>query len=146
MPLNPPGLESDLEALFRQPPPTAAACAQAWADAIVDYTTGVIPASTTVSGGKATLTSSLQAAFSSPDAAPGVDAAVLAFATTVAGGMAPTFTGTPPSAPLGIMSLLLLKRETHAEAAAAFASHIDTWMKTGTATLVAPPNTVVTWT
>jgi hypothetical protein len=50
-----------------------------------------------------------------------------------------------PTAPLGIVASLSGPQETHADAAAVFAALIDAWLKTGTASLVAPPNTVVPW-
>jgi len=86
----------------------------------------------------------LQTAFEGADAVAGFDAAFTAFAATVATGMLPAFTGTPPTAPLGVSTLLLAPQPTHAAAAATFASLIDTWMKTGSATSV-PPGTVLTW-
>lgn len=110
------------------------------------YASGIVPPSTTVSAAAAAMVGALQSAFGSPSAAAPFDAAFTAFATTVAGGQLPTFTGVPPPAPLNVASLLALTQPTHAAAAAAFASLIDTWMKTGTATLVAPPNTLVPWT
>jgi hypothetical protein len=146
MPLNPAGLQSDLEALFAAPPATRAACAQAWADAVEAYASGLVPTSTTIASAAATLASSLEAAFAAPAAAAPFDAAFTAFAATVAAGQAPTFTGVPPPAPLGIASLLASSQPTHAAAAAAFSGLIDAWAKTGTAVLVAPPNTVVPWT
>jgi hypothetical protein len=145
MPLDPSGLQSALESVFAEPPATAVECAQAWADAVQAYASGIVPASTTVAAAAATMVGALQSAFGSPSAAAPFDAAFLAFATTVAAGQLPTFTGVPPPAPLGVASLLALTQPTHAAAAAAFATLIDTWMKTGTAVLVAPPNTVVPW-
>jgi hypothetical protein len=145
MPLNPASLQSDLQSLFASPPATRAACAQAWADAVNGYAAGVVPASTTVAAGVAALASSLASAFASPSAASPFDAAFAAFAVTLAGGMLPTFAGVPPPAPLNVASLLAVTRPTHAAAAAAFASLLDAWFRTGTATLVAPPNTLVPW-
>lgn len=145
MPLNLASLQSSLESLFSNPPAAAAACAQAWADAINGYAASIVPASTTVAAGASTLASSLASAFASPSAAPPFDAAFTAFATTVAGGMLPAFTGVPPAAPLNVASLLSGSQPTHAAAAAAFASLIDAWFRTGQGVLVAPPNTVVPW-
>lgn len=146
MPLNPSSLQSSLEALFSAPPPTAAECAQEWADAIQSYAASIVPASTTVAAGAAAMVGALTSAFGSPSAAAGFDAAFTSFAATVATGMLPAFAGVPPAAPLSVASLLAGSQPTHAAAAAAFTSLIDAWMKTGTATLVAPPNTPVTWT
>lgn len=145
MPLNLASLQSSLGSLFAAPPPSAAACAQAWADAIQGYAAGIVPPSTTVAAGVAALKSALQSAFGSPSAAPGFDAAFTSYAATVAGGMLPTFTGVPPPAPLNIAAQLATTQPTHAAAAAAFAALIDAWFRTGTGVLVAPPNTVVPW-
>lgn len=145
MPLNPASLQSDLESLFSAPPATAADCAQAWANAIQGYAASIIPPSTTVAAGIPALSSALASAFSSPSAAPGFDAAFASFAGTVAGGMAPTFTGVPPVAPLNIAGQLAILQSSHAAAAAAFASLLDMWFRTGKGILVAPPNTVVPW-
>jgi len=145
MPLNPASLQSSLEALFADPPLARADCAQAWADAINGYAAGIVPPSTTVAAGIPTLASALASAFAAPAAASPFDAAFAAFAVTVAGGMLPAFTGVPPAAPLNIASLLAGSQPTHAAAAAAFASLIDAWFRTGLGTLVAPPFTVVPW-
>lgn len=148
MPLVVATLASKLEQLFAQPPATRIACAQAWADAVAAYASGVIPPSTTVSSAKATLAAALDAAFGAPDpatVATQMEAAFLAFATTVGTGMAPTFAGTPPPAPIGIASIGAQQPATHAAAAQAWATPIDAWMHTGIATLVAPPFTPQTW-
>ena len=145
MALNPSALQSSLLELFESPPGTRAACAQAWADAIDGYAASIVPASSTVASGIPALASALASAFAAADAAPPFDAAFAAFAATVAAGMLPTFTGVPPPAALNVASLLAVIQPTHAAAAAAFAALIDTWFRTGTAALVAPPNTVVPW-
>jgi hypothetical protein len=143
MPLNVAGLQSSLETLFANPPATAAACAQAWSDAVSSYAAGIIPASTTVAAAAAALAAPLQSAFGSASGAPAFDDAFTSFAALVATGMVPLFTGVAPPAPLGIASLLSVSQETHAAAAAAFAALIDVWLRTGTATLVLPPNTFI---
>jgi hypothetical protein len=145
MPLNPASLQSALASLFASPPASRSACAQAWADAIQGYAAAIVPPSTTVAAGAPALKSALEAAFASPSAAPGFDAAFSSFGATVAGGMLPTFTGVPPPAPLNIAAQLASTQPTHAVAAAAFAALIDAWFRTGTGVLVAPPNTVVPW-
>lgn len=145
MPLNLASLQSSLESLFANPPGTRAACAQAWADAINGYAAGIVPASTTVAAAIPALASSLESAFAAPSAASGFDAAFATCAATVAVGMLPAFTGTPPAAPLNIAAQLSQLQPTHAAAAAAFAALIDAWFRTGFGTLVAPPNTVVPW-
>lgn len=145
MPLNPASLQSSLASLFASPPGTRAQCAQAWADAINGYAASIVPASTTVAAAVATLSSSLASAFAAPSAAAPFDAAFAAFAVTVAGGMLPAFAGVPPPAPLNVAAQLGIIQPTHAAAAAAWAAMIDAWFRTGTATLVAPPNTLVPW-
>lgn len=145
MPLDPVTLKSDLEAFFAAPPPTRLECGEAWAAAMSAYAASVVPPSTTVEAAAASLATALAAAFENPAAASLVDAAFTLFATSVAVGMAPTFTGAPPPSPLGIAALLASSAPTHAAGALAFASLIDSWFKTGTATLVAPPFTVVPW-
>ena len=144
MPLDLVTLQTDLEALFSEPPLTAPGCAAAWASAVSGYAAAVVPASTTVELAAATLETALAAAFATPSAASLVDAAFTAFAATVAVGMAPAFTGAPPPAPLSIGVLFAAPQPTHAAAAAAFAALIDTWFKTGSAVSV-PPGVTVTW-
>src|SRR5688572_19061580 len=117
MPLNVAGLQTDLEALFADPPASAAECAQAWGDAVSAYASGVIPASTTVAAGAAALTSSLAGAFATPAAAGAFDAAFTTFGATVGAGMLPAFAAVPPPAPLGIAALLSVTQVSHAAAA-----------------------------
>lgn len=147
MPLSLSTLQDALESEFANPPSTSAQCAQAWADAMQSYASGIVPPSTSVSTAAGTLASALTAAFSSPAAAPLMETAFAAFAATVGAGMAAAgFTGTPPPGPVGFApQFLAAKPPTHAAAAATYASLIDTWMKTGVATLIAPPNTPQPW-
>ena len=142
MPLVAATLEADLEALFAEPPGTTAECAQAWGDAASSYASGVVPPSTTVAAAAATLAGALTSAFAAPNAATPMDAAFTAFATTVGAGMAPAFVAAPPPSPVGFATLFAPPfPETHAEAANKFATALDVWMKTGTATpaLGGPP-------
>ena len=154
MALNIAGLQSDLATFFGDPPvvfagedvdPTAsrAACAQEWADAAQSWAAAIVPASTTVAAAATTLSGALASAFALADASTAFDAAFLAFATTVGGGMA-GFTPVPPPAPLGVSTLLATTQSTHAAAASAFATKIDTWMRTGTATPL-PSGSPVNW-
>lgn len=145
MPLNAAGLQSDLESLFADPPPTAAECAQAWADAAEAWASGIIPASTTVSASKAALAASLAGAFATPAAAPLMETAFLTFATAVGLGMA-GYAPVPPVAPIGFGPQFAgPKPETHADAAQQIATLIDTWMRLGVSTLLVPPFTPVPW-
>src|SRR5690606_31078956 len=95
------GLQSELESLFSEPPDTVAACAQAWADAVGSYASGVVPASTSVAAAAATLAGALASAFETEDASVPMDTAFQAFAVTVGTGMAPAFVAAPPPSPVG---------------------------------------------
>jgi hypothetical protein len=87
----------------------------------------------------------LAAAFASPNAIPDMESAFAAFAAAVGLGMA-GWTPTPPAGPVGFAGQFGGPApETHGAAAGAIASIIDTWMRTGSATLVAPPFTVAPW-
>lgn len=145
MPLDLSGLTSELESIASNPPEAVEDCASAWAAAVADYASGIIPASAAVAGAEAALASGLTTAFSSAAAAPGMETAFTAFAATVGAGMA-GYTPVPPPAPVGFATQFAGSHPTtHAAAASAIASLIDTWMKTGTATLIAPPNTLIPW-
>lgn len=146
MALNLAALTDGLASTFANPPADAAGCAQGWADAVKAYAAGVVPPSLAVDAAAASLAGALAGAFGSPSAIGGMESAFAAFATTVASGMAPTFAGVPPAAPVGFAAQFGGPApETHSEAASAIAGRIDAWMKTGTATLVAPPNTPTIW-
>jgi hypothetical protein len=147
MPLDTASLGSALGDLFDDPPHDRGACAQAWADAVKGFAAKVIPASTTVSGAASTLEGALLSAFGSQAAAPALEQAFAAFAVSVAGGMAAAgFTGVPPPGPVGFAALLATIQSSRSSAAAAWAAKIDAWARTGTATLIAPPNTLLNWT
>lgn len=148
MALNLATLQSDIASLAESPGATIADCAGQWADAMQAYAGGVVPATTSAAAASATLEAALVAAFAQPAAAAAMEAAFLAFATTIGVGMAGAgFTGLPPAGPVGFAAQFAgPKPATHAAAGQQIGSLIDMWMKTGTATLIAPPNTVVTWT
>lgn len=145
MPLALPALQSGIENVAANPPATAAGCAQAWADAVQAYAGGIVPPSATVAAAAAALAGALTAAFQSPAAAPGMESAFAAFAASVGGGMA-GFAPVPPPAPVGFASQFSGPAPpSHSAAASAIAGLIDTWLRTGSATLIAPPNTLVPW-
>ncbi len=147
MPLDPSGLESDINDITD--PETKAEAAQAWADAMDSYAGGIFPASTTVSAAAATLKTAMESAFSLIDpvsTAAALEAAFAAFAGTVSGGMSPAFTGTPPPAPVGFTPLVSVIQPDKATASALWATTIDTWMKTGLAQIAGgPPPPPVPW-
>ncbi|HET9954092.1 MAG TPA: hypothetical protein VFQ61_06295 [Polyangiaceae bacterium] len=145
MPLDIGLLQSSLESVAANPPATSPECAHAWAEAVRSYAEGIVPPSAAVAGAAATLEGALASAFASPAAAPAMEAAFASFAATVGGGMA-GFAPTPPAAPVGFAQLFAgPKPATHAAAASALAALIDTWLRLGIATLVAPPNTPTPW-
>jgi hypothetical protein len=151
MPLNAAALKSGIEAVARSPGATPADCAAAWAAAIVSYFSAVVPASTTVAATQATLTTALAGAFTQPT--PGMvfnqmESALLAAALTIGGGMTGVgFAGVAPAGLVGFAQVFAAPyAETHAAAAQKIADAIDTWAKTGTATMTSPPATTVTWT
>lgn len=147
MPLALPALQSGLQSAFASPGATAAECGQAWANAVQAHFAAVIPASTSVAAAASTLAGALGSAFAAPDAAPAMESAFTTFAATVGLGMAAAgFAAVPPPGPVGFGPQFAgPKPASHADAATAIASLIDSWARTGTATMVAPPNTLVPW-
>jgi hypothetical protein len=146
MPLNIGALQSGIEGACASPSDTAAGSAGQWADAVKGYASAVVPLSTAVDAAAATLEGALTSAFSAPEAAPLMETAFAAFAASVGVGMLPAFAAVPPAGPVGFASQFAGPAPaTHAQAASAVAGLIDAWMKTGTATLVAPPNTQTSW-
>jgi hypothetical protein len=135
MPVNPTTLANRLASNFAHPGPSFAACAQQWADAMVDYVAAMVPPSTTASAAGASLQGALAEAFAAPGGAvPGMEQGFSAFALTLAGGMAPAFTGTPPASQVGFATLFGGLIPTHAAAGARVAGLIHAWFVTGTAT------------
>jgi hypothetical protein len=132
----------------RNYPPTAAGCATEWAAAVEAWASSIVPPSTTIAAARATLEGAILAAFQSPAVAPALDAAFAAFAVTVAAGMLPLNTGVPPPGPVGFAALLATvpAPSTRQAGVDLIANAIHAWGGTGSATLVAPPYTVVPWT
>jgi hypothetical protein len=146
VPLALPALTSGLESCFASPPPSHAACAQAWANAVVSYASAIVPASTTVAAAGTALASSLATAFQADNAAPAMESAFAQFAASVGLGMA-GFVPTPPPGPVDFAAQFGgPKPATHGAAAQQIAGRIDAWMRSGIATLAAPPGTVIPWT
>lgn len=148
MPLNLAALSNGLASCFADPPGDAAGCGQQWADAVKNYAAGIVPPvpAPALEAAAGVLAGALGSAFATPAAIPAMELAFTAFGATVALGMAPAFAGVPPAGPVGFAAQFAgAAPETHGEAASAIAGRIDAWMKTGSATLVAPPNTVSPW-
>jgi len=132
----------------RDYPLTRELCAAEWGTAVGAYAAAIVPPSLTVSAAQASLQTALLAAFSSPF--PGslaqLELAFKTFATSVGLGMAPAFVAVPPVGPVGFSAAFAPPyAPSRAEAIARLASVIDTWMRTGLATMVAPPYTVLPW-
>lgn len=130
----------------------ATAVANTWATAVGAWAAAILPPSTTVTAAKATLQTTLATLFAANHAtselsafASSLESAHLAFATTVGGGMA-GYAPTPPIGQIGFAGLLTAPAKSSGQDAAnAIASALDTWMKTGIATLAVTPFTVVPW-
>ena len=138
-------LQLALESAFASPGPDYASCAQGWANAMVSYASPIVLASTAVSAAGTALAGALAAAFATPSAIPGMESAFHAFAASVGLGMV-GFAPVPPAGPVGFAGQFAgPKPTTHGAAAQSVASLIDSWMRTGVSTLIAPPNTVVPW-
>ncbi len=138
-------LKDQLEPLFAAPPPTAAECGQAWADAMQAYAVAVVPPSAAVAAAAAALSTQLGAAFATPAAVVAVEAAFTTFAASVGLGMA-GYVPVPPPAPVGFAAQIAGPHpETHADAADQFGDMIHAWFTTGTAALISPPSPPVTW-
>lgn len=141
------GLASGLKAIADDPPSSFADAASLWASELVAYASDVTPASTTVSAGEAPLKAALEVAFEagseSGDGTPQMEAAMTAFGATIAGGMTGAgFTGAPPAGDVGFADAFSSNRDSTQAGADAVADKVDAWMKTGTATPIAPGPTI----
>jgi len=107
-----------------------------FAEAMRVYSTNIIPASTTVDSAASSLETELMATFIlQVEASAEMELAFANFANAIATGMLPAYVGTPPSGSVGFYNLFtMIFPDTWAEGAQRFASAIDNWMKTGTAT------------
>ncbi len=127
------------------PPSTHAEAADLWAQALVDYASDVVPPSVGVSALKGALVGVFTGAFSSVAAAPLMEPAMTTFGAGVGAGMAPAFVAVPPAGPVGFALLWVSTTDNTDQAADDLASAIDTWMKTGKATAIAPGSTPINW-
>ncbi len=129
----------------RDYPATVEACAAAWADALQAYAAAVVPPSTTVAAAAAALEPALVAAFRAGSLAA-IDEALRVFAVAVGAGMAPLYAPIAPTSGPGLAARLAGgSPPTRAAGVALVATCIDTWLRLGTATQVAPPFTVLPW-
>jgi len=133
MPLDPTG--PDLS-FFDDPPSSAEEAAEKWATSLGNYALTLTQVSLTVEVAKSALQASLTATFqTSTDAAATFDAALAAFAATVAGGMLPAFVGVPPATPFSeiVFPAEVLYPDSEA-AKSAIGALIYAWFLTGQAT------------
>ena len=142
MPMDPTTAKTTLGNLFATGAGDEATARAAWAQAMEDLCTDIVPASTTVAAAAATLETALTG-FNAPGAAQALfDTALLAFVITVGGGMA-GFTPTPPIAPTG---LTYPEEDDAQDAADAIIDTVHTWLQTGTAQAAGgPPPPPVNW-
>ena len=135
MPVDAAGLNEDLENLFKPEnhPASAAEAAKQWAAVIGKYATGVAPPSTTVAAAQMALEPAFLAALQQPfpDSAAALDAAFVAFAATIFGGMPPPPPPPPPppAAGPGWAAQLGNSEPSSESAAASFTTFIDTWFR-----------------
>lgn len=129
MPLLQPTLQNALQMLFADPGDTEADVISGWSQALALYTAEIVPPSANAEAAQVVLETAL-VGMSAPSAAVGkLTSALSAHATSLAAGMTPT--GTPPAVFIDLSSVADKHYDTHAAAAAAWASKIDIWYRTG---------------
>lgn len=127
-------------------PANMADAADMWADVADALFQGVVPPSTTGAAARsAFIATLLPASPSNPIGVALLDAAFLAYAGVLAGGMAPLYIGTPPPSLPGLSGLLTAPSDNAQAVAAQIAGLLSPWGLTGIATLVAPPFTASPW-
>lgn len=118
-------------------PSNIADVAAAWADAVNNYASAVTPPSATSSAARTAFYNIMLGM--DTDLGNGIAIMVSAFsayAASLAGGMAPTFIGTPPPAPIPLSTIiptLGLGGASGSSVAEALGAVIDTWFRTGIA-------------
>lgn len=118
-----------------------------WADAINDYGQSVTPVSVSGVAARAAAYAILNVPYPTGGFISILQAALTSYATALAAGMLPLYTGVPPVTVCAVIPAFSLPLDTPIqERINSLVTIIDTWFKTGTATLVAPPNTPTTWT
>ena len=137
MPLDKPGLEADLITFFQNLPNTEDECREEWADLVRAYTTGIVPA---VPG---PVQDTARNAFSLAlvgfntfnTALTRFDSAFAGYGAAIAAGQAPVGVAPPALISVTLGPVFTSNRDTGADvptAAAAIATVIDAWFRTGT--------------
>lgn len=120
-----------------------------WSNAIYEYSKTCIPLSTSATSAKAAMKSVMMGMGAPMSGLTVFPAAFTAYAATFAPGMLGAgFTGVPPSSPIDLAPVfsIPLNAGTNQMRVNAMAAIIHAWFKTGSATLIAPPNTTLLWT
>lgn len=144
MPLIKSNLEQSLRSLldkdyvnFEGFPNTSTEVAERWSKVVNDYASTVVPFSTTSVVAKAAFKSTMLAITPSPpNGLALLTTAFSTYASTLAGGMQPGFTATPPTSPINLAPVISLGMSgaSGAVIAASLANVIHSWFKTGLAT------------
>ncbi len=115
-----------------------------WAEVVDFVGSAVTPSSTTAAVAKTALEAHWAGGITLVNFPTGFGV----YATALALGQLPTYTGVPPPVPIVLTSVYVVGNGggSGEAVAAAMAPIISTWFKTGVAILVAPPNTPVPWT
>jgi len=118
--------------------PSQIQAANDWCDAINTYASTITPPSATAVAARLAMFNILQG-ISGDNGVTILANAITAYATTLASGMAPAFVGAPPAAPLspilnGIVTAGINGSDEWSDQANSFATSIDGWFRTGTAT------------
>lgn len=128
-------------------PETTIEVASRWSEIVDNYAKSVLPTSLSSAAAKSAFNSIMLGI--SPTVPNGIAlliSAFTAYAASLAGGMAPTFTGVPPITPVNLTPVISagLGGASGDVTAALMANIIHTWFKTGTAINVSSGATI-TW-
>lgn len=117
-----------------------------WADIADMLLSTVAPPSTTFIPARTAFIGVLSAATNLNPIAPILlDAAFMAYAGTLAGGMVPAFTGVPPVSPPGLAGILVAPVSDAVIVASNISTALTIWAHTGSATMNATPFTTLLW-
>ena len=125
-----PGLLSDFESLFSNPPDTESECAELWGDAVSAYFLGLSPPPVTITGARAAFVAALSG-MSEPGAAFAIfPVAFSVLGASIASGL--PIVVTPASPPSSSIDFSSLSNQSDPKAAAnVVANAIHAWALTG---------------